>query len=73
MCYGYFGPIATALKGNQEDDSMYFSCIKAGLLSHLQGYAPAVSVEFARKVLLSHTRPSFVELEEATQNRPSAS
>jgi chemotaxis protein MotA len=37
------------------------------MMAHLQGYAPAVSIEFARKVLLSHIRPTFIELEEATQ------
>ena len=31
----------------------------------MQGYAPAVSIEFARKTLFSHERPSFIELEEA--------
>jgi chemotaxis protein MotA len=72
LCYGFVGPMATALKGNQEEEHLYFVCIKAGLIAHLQGYAPAVSVEFARKVLLSHTRPSFQELEEATQNLPAA-
>jgi chemotaxis protein MotA len=72
MCYGFAGPMATALKSNQQDDGVYFTCIKAGLLAHLQGYAPAVSIEFARKVLQSHTRPSFIELEEATQNLPAA-
>lgn len=71
LCYGYCGPIAAALKGNREDEHLYFVCIKAGMLAHLQGYAPAVSVEFARKVLQSHTRPSFQELEEATQSLPS--
>jgi chemotaxis protein MotA len=39
--------------------------MKAGLLAHMQGYAPAVSIEFARKTLFSHERPSFIELEEA--------
>ena len=70
LCYGFAAPMATALKGNQEDEHLYFICIKAGLLAHLQGYAPAVSVEFARKVLLSHTRPSFQELEEAMEDLP---
>jgi chemotaxis protein MotA len=68
LCYGFVGPMATALKGNQDEEHSYFTCIKAGLIAHLQGYAPAVSVEFARKTLQSHTRPSFQELEEATQN-----
>lgn len=68
LCYGFVGPMATALKGNQDEEHLYFVCIKAGLIAHLQGYAPAVSIEFARKILQSHTRPSFQELEEATQN-----
>ena len=68
LCYGFVGPMATALKGNQDEEHVYFVCIKAGLIAHLQGYAPAVSVEFARKILQSHTRPSFQELEEATAN-----
>jgi chemotaxis protein MotA len=72
LCYGFVGPMATSLKGNQEEEHLYFVCIKAGLIAHLQGYAPAVSVEFARKILQSHTRPSFQELEEATQNLPAA-
>jgi chemotaxis protein MotA len=67
LCYGFVGPMASALKGNQEDEHLYFVCIKAGMMAHLQGYAPAVSIEFARKVLLSHIRPTFIELEEATQ------
>jgi chemotaxis protein MotA len=71
LCYGFVGPMASALKGNQEDEHLYFVCMKAGMLAHLQGYAPAVSIEFARKVLLSHIRPTFLELEEATQELPS--
>jgi chemotaxis protein MotA len=29
----------------------------------MQGYAPQVSIEFGRKVLLSGVRPTFAELE----------
>ena len=43
-------------------------CIKMGVLAHMQGYAPQVSVEFARKSLNSEVRPSFSELEDALQN-----
>ena len=71
LCYGFVGPMATALKGNQDEEHLYFVCMKAGLIAHLQGYAPAVSVEFARKTLFSHERPSFAELEEACGEVPS--
>ncbi len=69
MAYGFVGPIGSSLKAWADGDTKYFQCIKAGLLAHLQGYAPAVSVEFARKTLFSHERPSFLELEEAIAAR----
>jgi len=70
MAYGFVGPLATAITGAQEANSKYIGCIKAGILAHVQGYAPAVSVEFARKQLMSDARPSFAELEEATAAVP---
>jgi chemotaxis protein MotA len=39
-------------------------------LAHLQGGAPAVSIEFARKILPSHVRPSFAEVEQAIDQLP---
>lgn len=66
LCYGFVGPMATALKGIYDADHNYFICLKTGIIAHLQGYAPAVSVEFARKTLGESVRPSFSELEEAT-------
>lgn len=63
--YGLVTPVAKSLENYSNADSKYFECMKAGLLAHLQGCAPAVSVEFARKTLFSHERPSFDELDEA--------
>ena len=71
IAYGFVGPLAAAIKGAQEANSKYIICLKAGILAHVQGYAPAVSIEFARKALMSDTRPSFAELEEATAAVPS--
>ncbi|MEC8846819.1 MAG: flagellar motor stator protein MotA, partial [Pseudomonadota bacterium] len=48
----------------------YMQCIKVALLAHVSGYAPAVSVEFARKTLMSKDRPSFFEVEEAVAAVP---
>jgi chemotaxis protein MotA len=72
LAYGYVAPLATAIKGAQEANSKYIICLKAGILAHVQGYAPAVSVEFARKALMSDARPTFAELEEATATVPSS-
>jgi chemotaxis protein MotA len=34
----------------------------------MMGYAPQVSIEFGRKTLAPHVRPSFAELEETVTN-----
>ena len=65
LAYGFVGPIGANLTAWADADTKYFQCIKAGLLAHMQGYASAVSIEFARKTLFSHERPTFIELEEA--------
>ena len=44
--------------------------MKAGILAHIAGHPPAISVEFARKTLSSDVRPSFYELEEAFEDMP---
>ena len=41
-----------------------YQTVKATLLASLNGYAPAIAVEFGRKVLYSTERPGFTELEE---------
>ncbi len=72
LSYGFVGPIAQSLKQIFDAEHKYYLCMKVGLLAHLQGYAPAVSVEFARKALLSHVRPTFYEVEQAVQNIPTS-
>ena len=67
MAYGFIGPIASSLKSVQEAESKYMTCMKAAILAYMQGYSPAVAVEFARKALLSDVRPTFNEVEEAVQ------
>ena len=65
LSYDFIGPMASALKGRSNTDSKYFVCMKAGLMAYMQGYAPAVSVEFARKILYAHERPTFYDVEDA--------
>ncbi len=71
LAYGFFGPMASSLKQTYDAEIKYLQCIKVGLLAHMQGNAPAVSVEFARKALLEDVRPTFYEVEEASENAPS--
>ena len=68
VSYGFAAPIANSIGTIFDADSHYLACIKTGIIAHMQGYAPQVSVEFVRKTLSSNVRPSFVEVEEMTQN-----
>jgi chemotaxis protein MotA len=71
--YGVIGPMANSMRFILEAESKYFSCLKIGLLAHLQGFAPSISIEYARKTLLSEVRPTFIEVEEATSALPAPS
>lgn len=68
--YGMIGPMATSIGASLAAEAKYLQCIKIGLLAHLQGFAPSISVEYARKTLLTEVRPTFAELEEATSALP---
>jgi chemotaxis protein MotA len=64
LAYGFIGPLATLLEQKLEESSKMIQCVKVTLLASLNGYAPALAVEFGRKVLYSTERPTFAELEE---------
>lgn len=70
MAYGFISPIGRALEQTFNTETKYLQCIKAAILAHMQGYAPQVSIEFARKILPHDVRPSFQEVEEAVTNMP---
>jgi chemotaxis protein MotA len=69
LAYGFVGPLATILEGKANESTRVFQTIKVTLLASLNGYAPQVAVEFGRKVMESHHRPSFLELEEHVKNK----
>jgi chemotaxis protein MotA len=72
FAYGIVAPAGAKLRAYFAAEAKYHECIKAGLLSFLNGHAPVVSVEFARKALSSHARPSFAEVDQAVSNVPAA-
>jgi chemotaxis protein MotA len=63
LAYGFVGPLAGLIEQKVSESSKPFECVKTTLLASLNGYSPALSVEFGRKVLYSTERPTFLELE----------
>ena len=69
LAYGFVGPLATLLEQKLQESTKMFQCIKVTLLASLNGYSPALAVEFGRKVLYSTERPSFIELEKHVKRK----
>jgi chemotaxis protein MotA len=64
LCYGVVGPISANMAKINEDRNHFFQCYRQGILSFLHGSSPILAVEFARRSIPTHHRPSFKELEE---------
>lgn len=64
LSYGFVGPLSSLLEQKLHESTKIYQCVKVTLLASLNGYAPALSIEFGRKVLFSTERPTFLELEE---------
>ena len=69
LAYGFVGPLATTLEQKAEEGTKMLQTIKVTLLANLNGYAPAMAVEFGRKALNTVERPSFTELEEHVKQK----
>lgn len=69
LAYGFIGPLGSLLEQKAEESSKMFQTIKVTLLASLNGYAPAMAVEFGRKALNSTERPGFTELEDHVKQK----
>ena len=69
LAYGVMGPIAKAMETRIHAEHDYMLCIRTALLSFARGDAPMTAVEFARRNVEPHERPSFAELEEMTRRK----
>ena len=69
LSYGFICPLATQIRQKVEENSKIFQVVKVVLLASMNGYAPQIAVEFGRKVLYAHDRPTFLELEREIKNR----
>jgi chemotaxis protein MotA len=70
LSYGFVGPLASVLEQKLAEATKMLECVKVTLLASVNGYAPALAVEFGRKVLYSTERPSFLELENHVKRKP---
>jgi chemotaxis protein MotA len=63
LCYGFVGPMSRNLEHIANEDREFLTVIKSALLAFINTPSPQVAIEFARRVVPGHLRPSFLELE----------
>ena len=65
LCYGLLGPMAAKMGKAAEEQHHFFHTVRVALSSFLKGNSPPIAIEFARRAVPGHVRPSFQELEAA--------
>lgn len=70
MCYGFFAPLAANMTKINEAEGQYYNVLRQGLISFIKGSAPILAVEFARRSIPAHVRPSFKDMEAACKGVP---
>lgn len=73
MCYGFVGPLAQRMGALNEADEQYLVCLRQTVLAYVRGCGPLLAVEFGRRSIPPHLRPSFQEFEKACKSVPAAS
>jgi len=72
MCYGLVGPIASNMAKLADDERAYLHVLRVVMIAFLKGTAPIMAVEFARRAIPGHVRPSFAEAEKACKESKEA-
>ncbi len=65
LCYGIFGPLATAMGRQNDAESSYFGFLRMAAIGFVKGLAPMMVVELARRSIPTGVRPTFQEMENA--------
>jgi chemotaxis protein MotA len=68
LSYAVVGPIAAKIKIVREKNNRLYVVVKQTLLAYMNGSLPQVALEFGRKTISSHDRPSIDSVEQSTLN-----
>ena len=63
LCYGFVGPIAANMAKNTEDEHAFYHVLRVVIVSFIKASPPSIAVEFGRRAIPGHVRPSFQEME----------
>ncbi len=68
LCYGVFGPIASAIGKLNDAEGYYYGFLRMAALAYCKGLPPIMAVEVARRAIPTEVRPRFAEMEHACRS-----
>jgi len=68
LSYAVVGPIAAKIKSVRDKKNRLYVIVKQTLLAYMNGSLPQVAIEFGRKTISAHDRPSIDAVEQSTMN-----
>jgi len=68
LSYAVVGPIAAKIKAVRDKNNRLYVVVKQTLLAYMNGSLPQVALEFGRKTISAHDRPSIDSVEQSTLN-----
>ncbi|MGA3125840.1 MAG: flagellar motor stator protein MotA [Candidatus Korobacteraceae bacterium] len=72
LCYGLVGPVAASMMKQAEDEHAYIYVLRVVLISFIKGAAPIQALEFGRRAIPGHIRPSFIDMEKSCKGSGAA-
>jgi chemotaxis protein MotA len=63
LCYGVIGPVAGNMTKVVDEEHAYYQVMRMILVAFLKGSPPTVAVEYGRRSIPGHVRPSFQQTE----------
>ncbi len=63
LCYGFIGPVAGNMAKAADEEHAYYHVLRIVIIAFMKGTPPSVAVEFGRRAIPQHVRPSFKETE----------
>ncbi|HVO56440.1 MAG TPA: flagellar motor stator protein MotA [Dongiaceae bacterium] len=69
LCYGLIGPIASSMTKAVDEEHAYYYVLRVIIVAFLKGAPPSVAVEYGRRAIPGHVRPSFQDTEKTIKDK----
>ena len=63
LCYGFVGPLAASMAKVAEEEHAFIYVLRVVMIAFIKGAAPIQALEFGRRAIPGHVRPSFNDME----------